>query len=144
MKPSTLTSEEKKNAVVAAADDKKANYITEIDLRGKTIISDFFIICSGTSNIHIRSVADGIVEALEQIGVRKNRIEGYNEATWVLLDFGDVIVHIMSEEQRHFYKLETLWANQPTPGRTSEAEAEETEPEDSTAVEPEDEDALAA
>lgn len=117
MKASTLTSEQKKDAIISAADDKKANYITEIDLRGKTIIADFFIICSGTSNIHIRAVADGIAEAMEKIGVRQNRIEGYNEANWVLLDYGDVIVHIMSEEQRHFYKLETLWAGQPPPGR---------------------------
>jgi ribosome-associated protein len=122
LKPSTLTSEEKKNAVVAAAEDKKANYVTEIELRGKTIIADFFIICSGTSNIHIRSVADGIVEAMDKLGVRKNRIEGYNEANWVLLDYGDVIVHVMSEEQRHFYKLETLWAGQPTPGRIEDVE----------------------
>ena len=149
MKQSTLTSEQKRDAIVAAAEDKKANYITEIDLRGKTIIADFFIIGSGTSNIHIRSVADGIVEALEQIGVRQNRIEGYGEATWVLLDYGDVIVHIMSEEQRHFYKLEKLWANQETPGRPAEVEEEMEDPEDEAVEEDargaaEDEDALAA
>ena len=129
MKQSTLTSEQKRDAIVAAAEDKKANYVTEIDLRGKTIIADFFIICSGTSNIHIRSVADGIVEALEQIGVRQNRIEGYGEATWVLLDYGDVIVHIMSQDQRHYYKLEKLWADQETPGRPADME-ELDEPED--------------
>ena len=151
MKQSTLTSEQKRDAIVAAAEDKKANYITEIDLRGKTIIADFFIICSGTSNIHIRSVADGIVEALEQIGVRQNRIEGYGEATWVLLDYGDVIVHIMSEEQRHYYKLEKLWANQETPGRPAAQEELEDldEPEDEAVEEDaggaaEDEDVLAA
>ncbi len=141
MKPSTLTSEEKKNAIVAAAEDKKANYVTEIELRGKTIIADFFIICSGTSNIHIRAVADGIAEGMEKLGIRKNRIEGYNEANWVLLDYGDVIVHIMSEEQRHFYKLETLWAGQPTPGRV---EIEDEPDEEETAEEGEAEDALAA
>ncbi len=143
MKPSTLTSEEKKNAIVAAAEDKKANYVTEIELRGKTIIADFFIICSGTSNIHIRSVADGIGEAMENLGIRKNRIEGYNEANWVLLDYGDVIVHVMSEEQRHFYKLETLWAGQPTPGRVEEVE-EEAEEELPEADAAEAEDVLAA
>ena len=130
MKQSDLTSEQKRDAIVAAAEDKKANYITEIDLRGKTIIADFFIICSGTSNIHIRSVADGIVEALEKIGVRQNRIEGYGEANWVLLDYGDVIVHIMSEEQRHFYKLEKLWAGQETPGRAAEGPRKKAKPMD--------------
>ena len=138
MKPSTLTSEEKKNAIVAAAEDKKANYVTEIELRGKTIIADFFIICSGTSNIHIRSVADGIGEAMEKLGSRKNRIEGYNEANWVLLDYGDVIVHVMSEEQRHFYKLETLWAGQPTPGRPTETDEEAGSEEEAGAAEAED------
>ena len=112
MKPSTLTSEEKRDAIVTAAEDKKANYITEIDLRGKTLIADFFVICSGTSNIHIRSVADGIVEALEKQGIRQRRMEGYSEATWVLLDYGDIIVHVMSEEQRGFYGLETLWTSE--------------------------------
>lgn len=144
MKPSTLTSEQKRDAIVAAAEDKKANYITEIDLRGKTIIADFFIICSGTSNIHIRSVADGIVETLEKIGIRQHRIEGYSEANWVLLDYGDVIVHVMSEDQRHFYKLEKLWAGTETPGRPDASADEETPLVEDTPISPEDEDALAA
>jgi ribosome-associated protein len=121
LKPSTMTSEEKRDAITEAAEDKKANYLTAIDLRGKTLISDFFIICSGTSNIHIRAVADGIMESLEKQGVRQNRIEGYSEAAWVLLDYGDVIVHIMSEDQRSYYKLEKLWTGEP--GAEDSAEA---------------------
>ena len=117
MKESKLTSEERRDAIVAAADDKKANYITALDLRGKTLIADFFIICSGTSNIHIRSIADGIMEAMEKQGIRQRRIEGYSEATWVLLDYGDAIVHVMSEEQRSFYGLEKLWTGQAPPER---------------------------
>ncbi len=117
MKESTLTSEERRDAIIAAAEDKKANYITALDLRGKTVIADFFIICSGTSNIHIRSVADGIMEAMEKQGIRQRRIEGYSEATWILLDYGDNIVHIMSEEQRSFYGLEKLWTGQAPPER---------------------------
>ncbi|MGO8672044.1 MAG: ribosome silencing factor [Capsulimonadaceae bacterium] len=112
MKPSGMTSVEKRDAIVKAADDKKANYITEIDLRGKTLIADFFVLCSGTSNIHIRSVADGILEALEKIGVRAYRTEGYTECTWVLLDYGDVIVHVMSTEERDKYKIERLWTKE--------------------------------
>ncbi len=117
MKESKLTSEERRDAIVAAADDKKANYITALDLRGKTLIADFFIICSGTSNIHIRSIADGVMEAMEKQGIRQRRIEGYSEATWVLLDYGDAIVHVMSEEQRSFYGLEKLWTGQAPPER---------------------------
>ncbi len=111
MKPSTMTSEEKRDAIVAAAEDKKANYVTPIDLRGQTIITDFFVICSGTSNIHIRSIADGIMEAMEKAGVRQNRKEGYSEATWIILDYGDSIVHVMAEDERGYYNLEKLWAS---------------------------------
>lgn len=117
MKESKLTSEERRDTIVAAADDKKANYITALDLRGKTLIADFFIICSGTSNIHIRSIADGVMESMEKQGIRQRRIEGYSEATWVLLDYGDAIVHVMSEEQRSFYGLEKLWTGQAPPER---------------------------
>lgn len=112
MKPSAMTSEEKRDAIVAAAEDKKANYVTVIDLRGKTIITDFFVICSGTSNIHIRSIADGVMESLEKQGVRQNRMEGYSEATWIILDYGDSIVHVMAEDQRGYYSLEKLWGAQ--------------------------------
>ena len=148
MKPSNLTSEQTRDAIVTGAEDKKANYVTVIDLRGKTLIADFFIICSGTSNIHIRAVADGIMEEMENRGVRQRRIEGYSEASWVLLDYGDVIVHIMAEEQRDFYKLEALWsvdpANRPVDEppvkpKTLETEAH-TEPEfEDEDVEPDDE-----
>ena len=117
LKESKLTSEERRDSIIAAADDKKANYITALDLRGKTLIADFFIICSGTSNIHIRSIADGVMEAMEKQGIRQRRIEGYSEATWVLLDYGDAIVHVMSEEQRSFYGLEKLWTGQAPPER---------------------------
>lgn len=115
MKSTLLSAEEKRDAIVAAAEDKKANYLTVIDLRGKTVIADFFVICSGTSNIHIRSIADGIMEALEKQGLRRRRIEGYSEAAWVLLDYADVIVHIMSETERDYYKLEKLWSGDETP-----------------------------
>ncbi len=123
MKESTLTSEERRDGIIAAAEDKKANYITTLDLRGKTVITDFFVICSGTSNIHIRSVADGIMEAMEKQGVRQRRIDGYSEAAWILLDYGDSIVHIMSEDERNKFGLEKLWTGQDTP----EAEPERLE-----------------
>ena len=140
MKQSELSSESRRDLIVGAAEDKKANYITEIDLRGKTVIADFFVICSGTSNIHIRSIADGIMEALEKNGVRRRRIEGYSEATWVLLDFGDVIVHVMSEEQRRYYGLERLWTGHAPPHHADDVLDEETiaadeaEPDDAVAA----------
>jgi ribosome-associated protein len=109
MKAEELDSTEKLKIVVDAAEDKKANYVSTLELRGKTLIADYFVICSGTSNIHIRSIADGIMEALEKHGHRQRKLEGYSEASWILLDYGDVIAHIMSEEQRDYYKLEKLW-----------------------------------
>lgn len=134
MKATDISSEEKRDAIVAAAEDKKANYITALDLRGKTIITDFFVVCSGTSNIHIRSVADGILEAMAKQGVRERRREGYGEATWVLLDYGDVIVHVMSEEQRDFYKLEKLWTGEAAPIPAADAAEAETSAEAEDAV----------
>jgi len=109
LKPEKLTSEQKHTIVIEAAENKKANYVTSLDLRGKTLIADYFVICSGTSNIHIRSIADGIIEAMEAHGHRQELVEGYSEASWILLSYGDVIAHIMSETQRSFYKLERLW-----------------------------------
>ena len=112
LKQSKLTSDEKRDLIIAAADDKKANYVTQIDLRGKTLIADYFIVCSGTSNIHIRSVADGIIESLEEAGVRAHRSEGFSEGTWIVIDYGDVMVHVMSGDERDRYKLENLWTRE--------------------------------
>jgi ribosome-associated protein len=135
LKPSKMTSDEKRELIISAADDKKANYLTQIDLRGKTMIADYFIVCSGTSNIHIRSVADGIIESLEEAGVRAHRSEGFSEGTWIVIDYGDVIVHVMSEDERDRYKIENLWTRevktdatgQPTlvrPGQEAGGDAE--------------------
>jgi len=120
LNPEELTSEQKHAIIVEAAEDKKANYLTSIDLRGKTLIADYFVICSGTSNIHIRAIADGIMEAMEKHGHRREVLEGYGEATWVLLSYGDVVAHIMSETQRTYYGLETLWKQGDTPPKNAE------------------------
>ena len=120
MKAQKLESEEKERVIVDAAEDKKANYITTLDLKGKTLIADYFVICSGTSNVLIRSIADGIIEAMEQRGIRASALEGYAEGAWVLLDYGDVVTHIMSEEHRSFYKLEGLWSKGDAEGAMAE------------------------
>ena len=109
MKANQLDSDEKRRMIVDAADDKKANYVTTLNLRDKTLIADYFIICSGTSNVHIRSIADGIMEAMQEREIHQSALEVYSDGAWVLLDYGDVVVHIMSEEHRSFYKLESLW-----------------------------------
>ncbi|MEN3001276.1 MAG: ribosome silencing factor [Armatimonadota bacterium] len=108
-----MTTEQKLEAVIRAAEDAKAERINTLDLRGKTLIADYFVVCSGNSDVHIRSIADKIQESLRELGERAERVEGYREATWVLLDYGDVIAHVMRQEQRDYYGLETFWQNAP-------------------------------
>lgn len=108
-----LDSEAKVRLMAAAADSLRAEDIAALDLRSLTIISDFFLICTGKSSIQIRAIADRIEERLRDIGIRKLRAEGYQEATWILLDYGDVVAHVMAAEQRAFYTLEEFWAEAP-------------------------------
>ncbi len=108
-----MDSEEKVREMVAAADAVRATDIVVLDLRNITIIADFFLICTGKSSIQIRAIADRIEERLRNNGIKKLRVEGYREATWILLDYGDVVAHVMAEEQRAFYNLEGFWASAP-------------------------------
>ncbi|HLJ55421.1 MAG TPA: ribosome silencing factor [Chthonomonadaceae bacterium] len=108
-----LSSEEKVAIIVRAADAVKAEEIVALDVRALTIITDFFVICTGKSSIQIRAISDRIDDKIRQAGERKLRIEGRQEATWILMDYGDVVVHIMAAEQREFYKLEELWSAAP-------------------------------
>jgi ribosome-associated protein len=94
-----------------AALDKKAEDLIEIDITGKTIIADTFVIATGRSKIQTRSIADAILENVKAAGFHIARTEGYSDGTWILLDLGDVVVHIFTPEQRLFYNLERLWAN---------------------------------
>ncbi len=107
------SSEDKVRLMAEAADDVRASTIEVLALRELTIIADFFLICTGKSSIQIRAIADRIEEKLRDRGYRKLRVEGYQEATWILLDYGDVIAHIMAEEQREFYDLEGFWSAAP-------------------------------
>lgn len=106
-----MDTELKRLRIVEALEDAKAERIHVIDLRGKTLIADLFIVCTGNSDVHIRSIADKVQEALAK--ERVLHVEGYREANWVLLDYGDIVVHIMREEQRQHYGLETFWENAP-------------------------------
>jgi ribosome-associated protein len=84
-----------------------------LDMREITLITDYFLICQGTSNVHIRALSEAVVEGLKEAGVRPWGVEGREAARWVLLDYGDVIVHIFAEEEREFYSLERLWGDAP-------------------------------
>lgn len=91
------------------ADDKKARDVVIMDLSGLTDIADHFVIAGGTSERHVRTVADGIREGMKQQGVRPLAVEGYDEGRWVILDYQSVIVHIFLEPLRELYDLESLW-----------------------------------
>lgn len=98
-----------RKTVIAALEDLKAKDIREIDVRGKTSIADLLVIASGTSARHVKSIADEVVKFAKQAGVMPLGVEGEQEAEWVLVDLGDVIVHVMLPRIREFYGLERLW-----------------------------------
>jgi len=82
----------------------------EIDLSGKTIIADKFVIVTGRSKVQTRAIADAIAEKVKEAGMRVGRMEGYADGNWILLDLGSIVVHVFTPEQRAFYNLERLWA----------------------------------
>ena len=98
-----------RKTVIAALEDLKAKDIREIDVRGKTSIADLLVIASGTSARHVKSIADEVVKFAKEAGVMPLGVEGEQEAEWVLVDLGDVIVHVMLPRIREFYGLERLW-----------------------------------
>lgn len=89
--------------------EKKAEDIEVIDLRNRTLIADYFVICSGNSNTHIKAIADGLLSDGRSEGLKKEHVEGYAQATWILVDYGDVVVHIFAREERQYYDIESLW-----------------------------------
>ena len=95
--------------VLTALDELKAKDVKEIDVRGKTSIADILIIASGTSTRHVKSLADEVVRFVKKAGMMPLGVEGEREAEWVLVDLGDIIVHVMLPRIREFYGLERLW-----------------------------------
>ena len=96
---------------VAVADDRKATATKVLDLSEVSDFTDFFMVCSGRSNRQVQAIADGIVRALRDTGVRPLHVEGEKTAHWVLLDYGDFVVHIFDVETREYYGLERLWSD---------------------------------
>ena len=92
-----------------SADELKAQDIVVLDVRGQTIIADFFVMCSGNSTTHIRSIAEHARDMMRENGYRA-RPEGAPASFWVVLDYGDAILHVLNDEMREFYDLERLWA----------------------------------
>ena len=91
----------------------KGEDVVVIDLREIADFVDYFIICTGTSDVHVRALADAVIEGLKAEGQRPRQVEGYDTRKWVLIDFIDVVVHIFQPEARMFYGLERLWGDAP-------------------------------
>ncbi|MEH7443140.1 ribosome silencing factor [Bacillus sp. JJ1122] len=105
---------------VKAADDKRAEDIMVLNMKGISLIADYFIICHGNSDKQVQAIAREIREkALEQ-GYDLKRMEGFDEARWVLIDIGDVVVHVFHREERSYYNLERLWGDAPIENVQSE------------------------
>jgi len=98
------------NALFDAADEEKAQDIVLLDVSELTIICDYFLICTGASLTHVKAIAEGVLERLEEQGVTPLSLEMPRDARWIVLDYGSVVVHVFTAEARAFYDLEELWS----------------------------------
>lgn len=94
---------------VEILEDKKARDVEVIDISNISTLADYFVICNGTSTTHIKTLADELDVKMAEAGYKQYHKEGYESARWILMDFGEVVVHIFHEEDRNFYNLERLW-----------------------------------
>ncbi len=106
----TIAAEQKLQLIREAIDESKAESVEVLDLKNLTLVADYFVVATGTSNVHIRAIVDNAVKKLREQKIHVNHVEGQSQAKWVLVDFGDVILHVFAAEEREFYDLETLWS----------------------------------
>lgn len=118
--PADVLLQSVRNAVA----ELKANDVVEIDVRGKTSICDFMVVASGTSTRHVKAIADEVVKYAKRLDCQPLGVEGEREAEWVLVDLGDVVVHLMLPRVREFYALERLWTVGDQPPEEVEEESE--------------------
>jgi len=102
------------NVILSRLDDMKAEETVTIDLRGKSVYSDYMIITSGRANRHVGAIAENVTKSLKENGIKNIHVEVLPNCDWVLIDSGDVIVHVFRPEVREFYNLERLWTQGPT------------------------------
>ena len=104
---------ERVREAVAAAEDRKAVNLQVLHLGKVTDFTEYFLICSGTNERQVQAIADAVQENLRERRVRPLHVEGYNRGQWILIDYGDLVVHVFLEEQRRYYALERLWGDAP-------------------------------
>ncbi|ADI26012.1 MULTISPECIES: ribosome silencing factor [Geobacillus] len=109
-----MTEQEALQLVVRAADDKKAENIVVLNMKGISLVADYFVICHGNSDKQVQAIAREIQDQAEEHGLAVKRVEGFQEAKWVLVDLGDIVVHVFAKEEREYYNLERLWGDAPT------------------------------
>jgi ribosome-associated protein len=97
------------DTVLASLDDSKAENIVSIDIQGRSSLGDYMVVASGRSHRHVAAVADHLIKAIKDAGLGTPRLEGLSNADWVLIDTGDVIVHVFRPEVREFYNIEKMW-----------------------------------
>jgi len=110
MTTSSMTIDELKKLAIDALDDLKAKDITVLDVKGKTTVTDWIIVATGSSSRHVKSIANNVIIEAKNAGRSPLGVEGENEGEWVLVDLGDIIVHVMQQQVREFYDLESLWS----------------------------------
>lgn len=108
-----MNSQDLLNIAVKAADDKRAEDIMALNMRGISLMADYFIICHGNSDKQVQAIAREIKEKALENHFDVKRIEGFDEARWILIDLGDVIVHVFHRDERSYYNLERLWGDAP-------------------------------
>ena len=109
-----FTTKEIAHKIAAAACDKKAKDILLLNMENISPVTDYFIIASAGNNILVKAIADNIEDKLAEAGIFVTHKEGYAEGRWILMDYGDIVLHIFDEENRLFYNLEQLWADAPS------------------------------
>ncbi len=100
--------------ILSRLDDMKAEETVTIDLRGKSAFSDYLIVTSGRATRHVGAIAENVAKGLKESGIKRIHVEGLPNCDWVLIDSGDVVVHVFRPEIREFYNLERLWAQGPS------------------------------
>jgi len=109
-----MTSEELATLCAAAAADKQAEDVVALDLRTIYTFTDFFVICSGTSEPHLKAIATEIEDRLRKDhGLKPSAVDGYPLSQWIVIDYGSVVIHIFHQSKREFYSLEDLWSDAP-------------------------------
>jgi ribosome-associated protein len=108
------------NTAVKAADDKRAEDIIALNMKGISLIADYFVICHGNSDKQVQAIAREIKEKAEETGQLVKRMEGFDEARWILVDLGDVVAHVFHKDERNYYNLERLWGDAPSENIQSE------------------------